>query len=52
MTEKTAIDAQERVNQLRNDLRDTQLIADRHREDARTMERLQEEERIRAIRAH
>lgn len=45
------MDAQERLNLLRTDLRDTQLQAERHREDARVMTKLQEEERLRAIRA-
>ena len=51
LTQKNAKDAQDRLNLLRTDLRETQLQAERHREDARVMTKLQEEERLRAIRA-
>ena len=36
---------------MRNELRDAQLLADRHREDAKTLSKLTDEERLRAIRA-
>ena len=51
MSSKNAIDAQDRVALLRSDLRDTQLVAERHRDDARLQTKIQEEERLRAIRA-
>lgn len=51
VSSKNAIDAQDRVALLRSDLRDTQLVAERHRDDARLQTKIQEEERLRAIRA-
>ena len=49
--EKEANDAISKLSYLRNELRDAQLLADRHREDAKTLSKLTDEERLRAIRA-
>ena len=49
--EKEANDAISKLSYLRNELRDAQLLADRHREDAKTLSKLTDDERLRAIRA-
>ena len=49
--EREASDAISKLSYLRNELRDAQLLANRHREDAQTLSKLTEEERLRALRA-